>query len=461
MRSFPPLRRAVLAVALLSACLAPATANAAFMHGIQANNSILEEDAAGREKEMRQMAGAGIDILRVTFSWKRVATGAACSTQTPTQLEDPANACYDWSLYDDVVTRAEKHKMQVLASVYQVPQWVLGSGDHYYVGATQADFDKVAERWAAFTKAAATRYSKGASNGFIRYWSIGNEPNSGFFWHEAPNDRFAFTNSVVPKRYAQLFVAAARGIRDVSPEAKIAAGPTGPKGTLAPVTFINATVAEMQKRGGAGLLDAWAHNPYPPGTRGPRTSKTKPPYLFINELPTLFRTLDRHAMTRRKPVWATEFAYQTNPPDRTLGVSYALQATFLAEVYDILATSGRVEMGFWYVFRDNTVKSDWQSGLLDSRSRKKESYAMYGRPISRSAESIRAGKSVRIWGASAIDPASARIMYSFNKRTWRRTPGERAMRNGTRQVTIRPSATVYYRIQDAKGAGPIRMVRVR
>ena len=32
-----------------------------------------------------------------------------------------------------------------------------------------------------------------------------------------------------------------------------------------------------------------------------------------------------------KPLWLTEYGYQTNPPDRLLGVSYALQAKYIGE----------------------------------------------------------------------------------------------------------------------------------
>ena len=33
----------------------------------------------------------------------------------------------------------------------------------------------------------------------------------------------------------------------------------------------------------------------------------------------------------RKRLWLTEYGYQTNPPDRYLGVSAALQARYLAD----------------------------------------------------------------------------------------------------------------------------------
>lgn len=249
--------------------------------------------------------------------------------------------------------------------------------------------------------------------------------------------------------------------REASPTAKISAGPTGPQGSVAPITFMNIAIPEMQRLGGNGLLDAWSHNPYPPSVRGPRTGKTKPPYIYIGNLSALVKTLDSYSMTKRKPVWATEFAYQTNPPDKNLGISYSLQATFLAEVYDMLASTSRVQMGFWYVFRDNTLDSDWQSGLQNSKGKKKDSYSMYARPISRSTESVKPGKSVRIWGASAVDPRSARIMYSYDKRKWKRAPKEKALGNGTRAMVMSPSKTVYYRITDAKGSGPMRGVKVR
>ena len=33
----------------------------------------------------------------------------------------------------------------------------------------------------------------------------------------------------------------------------------------------------------------------------------------------------------RKQVWLTEYAYQTNPPDRLFGVSYSKQALYLKQ----------------------------------------------------------------------------------------------------------------------------------
>ena len=66
----------------------------------------------------------------------------------------------------------------------------------------------------------------------------------------------------------------------------------------------------------------------------------------------LFRQLDRSPVTRRKAVWATEFAYEKMPAERKNGVSFANQANYMADAMGIAAKTKRVPLFIWYVMTD-------------------------------------------------------------------------------------------------------------
>ncbi len=82
-------------------------------------------------------------------------------------------------------------------------------------------------------------------------------------------------------------------------------------------------------------------------------------------------------MTRlygNKRIWITEYGYQTNPPDRLFGVSFAKQALYLKQSYAIAKKNPRVDMFLWFLLRDEVRYDGWQSGLLTASGRKKPSY---------------------------------------------------------------------------------------
>ena len=76
-------------------------------------------------------------------------------------------------------------------------------------------------------------------------------------------------------------------------------------------------------------LDAYAQNPYP------LSRSETPSHDFCSTCG--YFTMARLAQIRAyvtqafgpKPIWLTEYGYQTNPPDRLLGVSDVLQAKYI------------------------------------------------------------------------------------------------------------------------------------
>ena len=78
-------------------------------------------------------------------------------------------------------------------------------------------------------------------------------------------------------------------------------------------------------------LDAYAHNPYPLRRFETPTSGGCGHCETIT-MATIDRLLREVGMAfGRKRIWLTEYGYQTNLPDRLLGVSPALQARYVGE----------------------------------------------------------------------------------------------------------------------------------
>ena len=53
-----------------------------------------------------------------------------------------------------------------------------------------------------------------------------------------------------------------------------------------------------------------------------------------------------------KTLWITEYGYQTRPPDRHFGVSWAKQAKYLSQAYSIARRNPRIGLMTWFLLRD-------------------------------------------------------------------------------------------------------------
>src|ERR1700752_4046348 len=65
-----------------------------------------------------------------------------------------------------------------------------------------------------------------------------------------------------------------------------------------------------------------------------------------------------------KPIWLTEYGYQTNPPDTFLGVPMKRQGTMLSLAAMRAWRLARVTMLIQYLYRDEPQLSRFQSGLV-------------------------------------------------------------------------------------------------
>ena len=112
---------------------------------------------------------------------------------------------------------------------------------------------------------------------------------------------------------------------------------------------------------------------------------------------TLDRLVTETQKAFKRPVrlWLTELGYQSNPPDRLLGVSPALQASYIAAAaYKAWATP-RVDLLIQYLYRDEPGLDRWQSGLETTAGRSRPAMGAVEAPL---AQVSRKGTRTTIWG---------------------------------------------------------------
>jgi len=112
---------------------------------------------------------------------------------------------------------------------------------------------------------------------------------------------------------------------------------------------------------------------------------------------TLDRPVDetRAVFGSRTRIWLTELGYQTNPPDRILGVTWAKQARFVAEAQLRAYEASRVDLLVQYLVRDEPKLGAWQSGLETVAGKVKPAMASFTLPL---AQVSRTGPATRVWG---------------------------------------------------------------
>jgi hypothetical protein len=158
-------------------------------------------------------------------------------------------------------------------------------------------------------------------------------------------------------------------------------------------------------------LDAYAHHPYPvrPQTETPWTGACRHcSTITMAELERLLREVRANFGAKR--IWLTEYAYQSNPPDRTLGVPLSTQAHYVSSAALRVYRAERVDMLIHFLVRDETTPAGWQSGFFTTSGRRKPSYTAFKLPLT---QVVRRGATVSLWGQ--IRPRSGRQPYRLRR----------------------------------------------
>jgi hypothetical protein len=353
----------------------PATAKPHMLVGLldQASTFYFPEVAFPVFKKLR------VQVIRVDLYWG--GTDIAVAKKRPVRPRDPDDPAYDWSVYDRLVTYAARYRMKVLFTIWGTPKWANGGKSPRIVPKNFADLRN-------FAYAAAQRYSgtsvfkDGATIPAVRLWTAWNEPNQLFQLYpqyKRVRGKWVMQSAI---NYVKICNAVYTGVHStlLSGE-KVACGvtapggndhPSGSRGSPTPMSFMAAL-----KKAHLRKFDAWAHNPYGGPRETPRSKPRGRGAVTLGNLGTMIEQLTR--FWGKKPVWLTEYAYQTNPPDKVFGVSYSKQALYLKQAYAIARKNPRIDMLLWFQLKDEPGIGGWQSGLMTSRGKRKPAFTTFAR----------------------------------------------------------------------------------
>ena len=360
------------AAAALFAAAAPASRGVRY--GIQ-DDAWLLYGAGTLTERLDLLQQLGVGVVRLSLHWNTV---APTKPQRALSASDPA---YRWEPYDAVLNGLRARGIAPVITLLGTPGWANG-------GSRPNVAPRSARSFADFAYAAAKRYS------FVRDWTVWNEPNQRLGL-SVPSPRLYVTRLLNP---------AYVGIHRANRRALVAGGVTAPRGNrggVGPLAWVRGMKAAHAK------LDAYAHHPYPsrPGTETPfHGACSSCDTITMANLDRLLREVRRDFGA--KPVWLTEYGYQTNPPDRILGVSPALQAAYIGQSALRAYQEPRVTMLINFLVRDEPDLGRFQSGLFTVTGKPKPAAGAFPFPL---AQVTRRGSHVVVWGQ--VRPGSGAKSY--------------------------------------------------
>jgi hypothetical protein len=431
------LRPLTLALALFALAPAAARAAATMETGIADDAAVLEEPDAGLAAQaVATWRALGIDDVRLLVHWERVSPRPG-ERRVPAgfDLADHTDARYDWRALDRAVALVRDAGMTVtLAITGPGPLWATASP-----AAGNRRLRPLPALYGRFARAVALRY--GAA---VDRYVLWNEPNLPLWLQPQFTCRGSRCTPYAPHLYRRLVRAAAPAIHAVDADARVLVGALAPAGQnprrrnaiMRPLTFLRALgcVDRRGRRDRSGLCRGFqpaaaegiAYHPH--GVRrAPDVPDPQPDEAGLADLARLEGLVDAiqragglrntRGRTRRFDLFFTEYGYQTNPPDRFIGVHLALQAKWLQQGAYLAWRDPRVRGLTQYVWRDEPVGVNgarWQSGLVFRDGRGKPALQSFPHPFW--ADQTVARRAARLWGQ--VRPGGSHVVS-----VQRRTPG--------------------------------------
>jgi hypothetical protein len=413
-------RLVILACATVAAAVLAGTATAApgLRVGIQ-DDAWLQFGPGTIEERVERLDTLGVDLVRVTLDWRAI---------------EPVRGELDWERADALLGALRQAGLVPLVSIWGTPGWANG-------GRGPNIAPRSASTFATFAREAAGRFP------WVRNWIVWNEPNQRR-WLSPPSPVLYVTRLLNP---------AAAAIKGVIPRASIAGGATAPRaarGGTSPVDFIRG-----MGRAGA-RLDAYAHHPHPlspaetPSSGGCSHCST----ISLATIERLVRET-RAAFGGRVRIWLTELGFQTNPPDRILGVGWGTQARYVAEAQHRAFRAAGVDILVQYLLRDEPATAAWQSGLETTTGRAKPSLAAFSLPL---VQVTRDGSATTVWGQ--VRPGRGARRYVLQRlvgERWSPVVSGTTTTRGYLTRTVRADKGLRLRLYDptTRAASPALVIR--
>jgi len=398
------MRRMLSLAVALAALAAPASSLASpyIRYGIQ-DDAWLQYGPGTLESRVAELDSLGVDVVRVTLNWRQI---------------EPRPGVDSWARPAEMLGALHKAGIAPLVTLYGTPAWANGGRAENWAPTSKWTF-------AGFARRAAKRYP------YVHLWTIWNEPNQRRWLR--PTSPSVYTQRLLNTAYA--------AIHGASPHSLVSGGVTAPRastGGVSPVDWI----AGMKKA--HARLDAYAHNPYPlrrgetPTTGGCDHCTT----ITMATLPRLLNAVQRAFGTRTR-IWLTEYGYQTNPPDRLLGVSPATAARYTAVAALRAYEAPRVDILVHYLVRDEPDPARWQSGLFTARGAAKPAAAAFKVPL---AQKSRTGRRTTLWGQVRPGGRSTFRLQQFRSGAWHTVGAYTTSARGFFTRTVRAGEGARFRV---------------
>jgi hypothetical protein len=429
------------------------------------HTALVQTTVPKRIARLNEVKDLGVDTLRIEVKWNEVAPAPGSRTKPKFNASDPAAYAGDpysypgFFPYDDLIRRARALGFRIIVTITgDAPRWAtqggLGTGANVNYRPSANDF-------ADFAAAVARRYSGDLGDlPAVFYFSIWNEPN---------HRQFIKPTKSAPGIYRNLVDAAIPRIRAVNKNAKIFIGETAPVGrapkAMGPKEFfrkwlcLNNRLRRTSKGSGCRRFkkidaDGYAHHPYGPTARVPKTRDV----INMLAIRQLGKYLDRAAaanrIPRKLPIYNTEFGLQSNPPDRLVSTSPVRQAQLINEKEEYSYRYGRLKSYSQYLLFDDpprkgplSVKwSGFQTALRFTSGKKKPAYTAFKFPIV-----VKKRRSdVLVWGR--VRPGSGvRSVQLQRKGAGNSGPKIRTNSKGYFTVKRRQSGRYRFRAYDSTG----------
>lgn len=389
-----PWRGAVAAAVALVVLVAGASeARASFLTGL-ADLQLANQDASTRTFWQDQNVAASSGIVRINIYWRGATAGK------PASPSDPLDPAYSFDQVDRAVIDSVSRGNRVLLTVYGAPEFAEGPNESSE--AREGTWKPDPKALGLFAEAVGSRYSGGTTvNGLgvlprVGYFEAWNEPNLS----EYVSPQYTKKSTFAGDHYRAMVNAFSKGIKNSENQtAKVVAGATAPYGDptggtrTRPLRFMRDFLClkkDLSPRNCAdeARFDILSHHPITL-SGGPDRSAIHPDDVAMPDVKHLIKTLrtaEKRGTVRggNHPVWATEFWWETDPPDPFQGVPLATQARWIEESFYSLWKQG-VDVGIWFLLVDEDAGSDGisgqQSGLFFRDRSKKPAFTAFRFPF--------------------------------------------------------------------------------
>ncbi len=252
-------------------------------------------------------------------------------------LIQPAPDRFQWTATDRIVAATRQRNINILGIISYSASWATPTRDDDASPVSYYPPDPGS--YYSFVRTLVARYRDS-----VHYWEVWNEPDNPLFWKPAPN----------PAQYAEVLKTAYRAIKDADPTAKVLSG--GVSGNAIPF------LEDMLAHGAGNSFDILALHPYavPLDPSQARIQSRPEVHKMVDvELNKYRAFLQRHGAGSR-PIWVTELGW----PAHDWNLDDQQQASYLAQAYAQMLSSGLVERIFWYSFKDESARPGDSWGLI-------------------------------------------------------------------------------------------------